>query len=187
MDLVAVGRVAPLDIVVASILIAGVLIGLLQGVIRQTFLLASVYFGMVLAAQYYRVAAHGLALALPGGHPTNYSIVGVLSVFVLTVVAFNAVSYLACKSTTLSLATAMERLAGGVLGGLSAWLFLSLMLTVTNFGLSARFVGMEGAQVLALRLMDDSTMVSALHRSMPALYETIRPWIPAGLPAPFSA
>ena len=186
MDLSVLRHLGIVDIIIGFVLLGGVTLGLAQGVIRQVFFLASVYFGMVLSAQYYQLAGRGLALIIPGGTIRGYSVVGLLLVFVVVVVIINSLCYLCYRHTGLPLVARLERVAGAGLGLLSAWLFASLLVTAADFGLSLPVAGLESAQSVALRMMSNSLLVPTLHQSMPALFETIRPWVPAGLPAPFS-
>lgn len=178
-------QLAVLDAVILGILVIGLVLGLLQGVLRQIFLLGAVYFGIVLAAQYYLVAASAMAFVVPGGETRAYSAVGLLIVFVVSTLSMNAVGYLVYSSTKLPLLAAADHLGGAVLGVLSAWLFVSLTLTAANFGLAIPLGGIEWAQRDATHLIGDSTLVPVVHDLLPAIYGTLRPWVPSGIPAPF--
>src|SRR3990172_9264258 len=158
-----------LDALIVGILIVGLLVGAFQGVLRQVFMLGSVYFGIVLAAQYYLVAASAIALAVPGGEPRAYSTVGLLAVFVVSTLSMNAVGYLAYRSTRLPLLAVADHLGGAALGVLSAWLFVSLTLTAANFGLAIPLGGIEWAQRDATHLISDSTLVPVVHDWLPAI------------------
>lgn len=175
------------DAIILGILATGVFIGGLQGVVRQILLLAAVYFGIVLAAQYYLAAATGIALVIPGGDARAYGTVGLLLIFSIAVLAINAIGYLTYDSTKLPLLAAFDHVAGGALGVVSAWLFVTLLLTATDFGLTstvgAVFSQRQGADVAAL--IQQSSLVQMLHNHMPILYASLRPWLPAGLPFPF--
>jgi hypothetical protein len=140
----------------------------------------------VLAAQYYLVAASALAVAIPGGEPRSYSTVGLLLVFVVATLAINSVGYYVDRSTRLPVIHLADHFGGAALGALSAWLFVSLVLTTADFGLATPLAGLEVLQRDALRLIQGSAIAPVVHSSMPALYETLRPWIPQGIPAPFA-
>ena len=179
-------RFGALDAVLLGILVLGGFIGFLQGVMRQVFLLGAVYFGMVLAAQYYGVAAAGLTAIVPGGDPMAYSAVALLLLFVVSATAINAAGYFTYKSTQRPELALTDHLGGASLGLLSAWLCLSLILSAADFALAMPLGGMGWAQHTAVGMVRSSALVPMVHGSMPALYETLRPWVPAGLPAPFA-
>lgn len=179
-------RLGSLDAVIVAVLLLGLVIGFLQGVLRQVFLLGAVYFGIVLAAQYYLVAATALAAIVPGGEARAYSTIGLLLMFIIAVCAINAVGYHVYRSTKLPFLAAADHVGGAMLGVVSAWLILTLTLTAVDFGLAIPLSGMEWAQQNTVQMLHNSIFIPAVHSGMPTLYETLRPWVPAGIPAPFS-
>ncbi|MCC7296094.1 MAG: CvpA family protein [Acidobacteria bacterium] len=102
-----------LDIVLAVIIIAAVVIGLIKGLLRELIGLAAVVGGFILAAYHYQKAADLLGGLVRG--PLAARFLGFLLIFVLVVLAGALVTFLVSKLMKGTLRV-LDHLMGGVFG-----------------------------------------------------------------------
>jgi uncharacterized membrane protein required for colicin V production len=172
------------DLVLAAALVVGLAIGLTQGLIRQSLSLLALYLSLVLAAQYYPYIANNLRFWI-GNNSTVNGAVALAATFVVMALILNGLTHYVYRQTGVPALAWADRLAGAGLGFVWSWAIAGLALTVIAFATGASWQSWEdNRQTITLALNHSSLahMVSAL---LPHLYQTMRPWLPLGIPAPF--
>lgn len=174
-----------IDLVIVGLVVAGLIFGLSQGLVRQVLTLSALYVSAVLALQYHPLVARLAGQMWPQTDPSSRQMFGLALVFAFSFLVLNLLSYYLYEETHLSTMAFIDR-GGGALGGVIIGWALSAI--VVNFlGLSFRFVwgGWETFEIAAQTQFNESVLVPILYSHMPALYDAMRIWLPPGLPSPF--
>jgi uncharacterized membrane protein required for colicin V production len=176
--------VSTVDLMLAIVLAAGVVVGLRQGLIRQVLALLAFYLSLVLAAQYYPHVSRTLG-DMFGGDQTARSAISLAVLFVVLAVILNWLIYYIYRDTALPNFPVGDRLAGAWLGLAWSWVLAGVALTIVNFALSISWQAWEPDRLAVVDMLRQSDLAPLVTGPLPMLYRTLRPWLPMGLPAPF--
>lgn len=174
-----------IDLFVLALVVAGFILGLSQGLVRQGFTLFSLYVSAILALQYYSPVANYAQGLWPQTDPWSRMTLGMATIFIAAFVVLNLVSYSIYQETRLSSIALLDHGGGALAGALEGWILAAI--AVNLLGLSFRFVwgGWEDIEAVTQAQFNDAALVPALYAQLPMLFNTVRPWLPAGLPVPF--
>jgi uncharacterized membrane protein required for colicin V production len=171
-----------LDAVMVLLLVSSIGFGFHQGLLRQIVLLAALYIGTILSAQYYLWGAD-LILTMISGLSTE---IARMIAFILMVVIFTVVVtwliWTAYRETRLPTVVMLDEVTGAVLGAVLGVFAISLSLILIQYALDAPWP--EGNSVKAALHMGmlNSSLQSAFSSPVPLIQATLRPWMPAGTP-----
>lgn len=173
-----------IDVVIAVCMVMGMAAGFRQGLLRQAIDVIAVYVAVALAAQYSGLLAGLLAPSIR----INQTALGSLTmfgVFALAWLTLHGLSYLIYPSTTLSQLAMFDRVGGAGLGLAVGTTIIGVGLTLFVFILQAPW-GMNYTNQQSLVTMVASSRLDAVIQSyLPSFFDTLRPWLPRGLPAMF--
>lgn len=176
-----------LDFVIFFLIIAGMAIGLTQGLLRQIIGLAALYIGTILGAQYYRVIGDWIrTLAFQSAAPNR--VLNAFSFFVILVFVSSIINWLAhdtYRSTKLQLAPLIDQLGGAILGLVTLIILISIMLPVLGFAISEPWPWNEPARQFITEGMRTFRLLPVFNALKPLLLSALGPWLPAGLPSLF--
>ena len=173
-----------IDVVIALCMIMGMAAGFRQGLLRQAIDVVAVYVAVALAAQY---SGPLTALALPSINldQTTLASLVMFGVFAVTWLSLHGMSYLIYPSTTFSELAIFDRVGGAGLGLAVGSTIVGVGITLFVFILQAPW-GMNYTNQQSLVSMVSSSRLDAIIQSyLPSFFETLRPWLPRGLPAMF--
>lgn len=176
-----------LDLAIVLTLICGMVVGFAQGALRQLLWLLSVYFAIVLSAQYYQLVGYYLALVSPTMIVSVAQVIGffillAVSGIVLTIMITDALRHVANRPVG-----TLSHLSGGVIGLFAALIFVCVTLIAINFLTLTAWPGPSEAFRKELFDLRAQSSVVALFRSVfPLVLQTLRPWLPT-LPPLFTA
>ncbi len=173
------------DLAILAVIIVGTLYGLSQGLVRQAFILGSLYISSVLALQYYAPVSNWAAKLWPYTEESSRTTFGMVIVFVFSFLILNLVSYFLYEETRLPSMAVVDQGGGALAGAVGGWILAAII--VNLLGLSFRFAwgGWETLEGATQFHFNSSVFVPMLYSQMPALLETVRPWLPTGLQVPF--
>jgi uncharacterized membrane protein required for colicin V production len=176
-----------LDSTLILVLAVGLALGYVQGVLRQVINLAAMYLGAILAAQYYNNLANFFKDQLVTTPGTLLTAVSFFIIMFSVTALLNFLSFDAYKTTKLALMPALDHLGGMILGLIAAWILITLALDVLTFATSAHnwASAEEIRQVLRQGILG-SQIAATAQSTLPSILETIKPWLPAGLPGIFN-
>jgi uncharacterized membrane protein required for colicin V production len=176
-----------LDFVIIFLIIAGMAIGLTQGLLRQMIGLAALYIGTILGAQYYRVIGDWIrTLAFQSAAPNK--ILNAFSFFLILIFVSSIINWLAYdayRSTKLQLAPLLDQLGGALLGLVTMIILISIMLPVLGFATSEPWPWNEPARQFIADGMQSFRLLPVFNELKPLLLSVLGPWLPAGLPSLF--
>jgi uncharacterized membrane protein required for colicin V production len=125
-----------LDGLIILILLAGLVGGILMRTVRQLMALVIFYVGTIAATQYYHPFGEWLHNLEPMMSPVIRGTTAFIIIAVLSNLVLNLVSYGAVENTDLRSMRALDFVVGGLLGLLSASLWIITITIVMEFWLS---------------------------------------------------
>ena len=179
-------RFNPLDLMIVLAMGGGFFMGWHRGVIRQLMSLVAFYVALVVGAQFYRTVSGWLMSISPASSWVMVDTIAFALVFIIVLVIFNMVGYLVYKDTRIALLRAADNLLGGVLGVATIILELVIALSLARFASSTNWLQFESMRQFLVDLLGTSVLDNLFLTAAPILYEVVRPWLPAGLPALFT-
>ncbi len=179
-------RLNALDVVIVLLLVAGLLSGWMQGLLRQLLGMAAFYVALVLGAQYHRLLAGWLTGLVPNALPVAADSLSFLLIFGLGTALFNWVGRHVYANTHLPFLSFLDGAGGAIFGFLTSCFQVIIALTVLRFLLGVSWMEWESARQAISAAVKDSALQPIFLASAPAVFALIRPWLPAGLPALFS-
>ena len=174
------------DLALASILAVGLVVGLAQGLIRQALVLLASYLALILAAQYHSYLGRNLDVWF-AEDPGVRNIIALVALFVAFAVILNWLArFIYYHNTSLPALVWGDRLTGAALGLVWAWALAGLALTIVNLATSVSWQGWESDRMALASTLSQSNLAPVISSFVPYLYESLRPWLPQGLPAIFT-
>jgi len=174
------------DLALASILALGLVVGLAQGLIRQALVLLASYLALILAAQYHSYLGRSLDVWF-AEDPGVRNVIALVALFVAFAVILNWLArFIYYRNTSLPALVWGDRLTGAALGLIWAWALAGLALTIVNLAMSVSWQGWEPDRVTLASTLRQSNLAPLISSFVPYLYESLRPWLPQGLPAVFT-
>lgn len=176
-----------LDFILIVLLLVGMAIGYAQGLLRQVIGLAALYIGAVIATQYFQVLSRGIANFL---NTSPDQLTNAVCFFVILFAIMGIINFLAFDAyrvTRLNIFPLLDHLGGMIIGLTSMWILLSLAVNVLQFATTASsWAQVENARQVLSSGLGTSVMVPITTSTLPLIISSIRPWLPAGLPAIFN-
>lgn len=176
-----------LDFLLFLTLLAGVTVGLLQGLLRQVMNLGAMYLGAILAAQYFHVFGKLLESQLV---TTPGALLNAIAFFVVMFAVtglLNFLSYDAYKNTKLSLFPALDRFGGMLLGLVAGWIIVTIAVSLVAFATSTQYwPSAENFRQVLKEGIRGSQLASIAEMTLPGILNALKPWLPFGIPSIFS-
>ncbi|HVC33283.1 MAG TPA: CvpA family protein [Chloroflexota bacterium] len=170
------------DIIIAVCMVTGMAAGFRQGLLRQAIDVAALYVAVVLAAQYYGLVSAALAPSL-GLDQTTLASLTMFGIFVLAYASLHGMSYLIYPHTSLTQLAIFDRVGGAGLGLAVGTTIIGVGLTLLVFILQAPWGMNYSNQQVMVSLIGSSRLDTVIQSVLPSFFNTLRPWLPNGLPA----
>jgi uncharacterized membrane protein required for colicin V production len=173
-----------LDLALIMLVAFGIFIGLAQGLIRQALTLVSLYFALVLAAQYYPFVGMAMSYWI-GGEPSARNTLALLLSFAVFAGSLTWATRFVYTQTGLPGVPLLDQAGGAAIGFVCSWALAGVLLSLLSFAAMVPW-GSWDSDRLAIRTDLARSAVAPLASSaLPVVYGTLRPWLPLGLPVPF--
>ena len=177
------------DLALLVFMLGGLIVGFARGLLWEFVGLASLYIGAVIASQYYFYISDFLS-RLAGGGPAAKLLTAMSFLFLLFLVSL-LVSWLvmdAFRLTKLKLYPSLDHLGGTVLGLVSVVALIILLTPVFIFAISEPWTGgwPEGIRSFLATQFQHSYLVPIFNELKPIMLESLKPWLPTGLPSLFN-
>lgn len=177
-----------LDFALIVLLMVGMVVGYMQGVVRQLIGLAALYVGLVLATQFFQPVSRAFGEMVKAAPNTLTNALAFFALFFVVMSVVNLLALDAYKSTRIRLIPIVDHVVGMLLGLASAWVILTIMVQVLSFAANTQGWGggAEGIRVLLKDGIASSVFVTVTASTLPMIVNSVKPWLPGGLPALFS-
>lgn len=171
-----------LDPVMVALLAGSAVFGFRQGLVRQLFLLTSVYVGTVLSAQYHEYLAAAILAAAPSSAPQMAKLVA----FVILTIAFTIfVTWLiwtAYRETKLPSVVMLDEAGGAILGGVIGLFIIGLSLMLAQYALEAPWPLGSPIKYLLYSGVVNSGLKEIFSSPLPLIHAVLEPWLPSSVP-----
>ena len=180
------GSLNLIDLLLMGLFAAAMVIGYIQGLLRQVIGLAVLYVAAILGAQYFPTVSNWLVVVFRLTSPTRFVNAAAFFLIVIAVVLLlNTLAYDAYRATKLQLFPLVDHLGGSLLGLVTVIIAISLILPVVNFALVEPWTGSESIRLTIRDGVETARLVPFFDLIKPVLLSTLGPWLPAGMPAIF--
>lgn len=174
-----------IDFIILLVLLTFMGLGFMQGLIRRSVGLLALYFGLVVATQYYRLLSNWLATLLRSRSTAVTESLVFVSILSLVAVAINWSFYLSYRDTRLGFLEIADRLGGMGLGLISGYVGISVALVTLRFMTQHPWPAWNYIRLGVIRGFGNSMLVPLFLNTLPTIYRTLTPWLPGGLPTIF--
>lgn len=175
------------DLVLILLLLVGMAVGYSQGMVRQVIGLAALYISFVIATQFFQGLSR-LVSDLVNAPPTTLAnALSFFGIFFLILAIVNFLGIDAYKMTRLRPVPILDHIGGMLLGVVSMWIILTIATNVLIFAVNTQgwTSNAESVRVILKYGLDGSRIAEVTGSTLPMIVATIRPWLPAGIPALF--
>lgn len=177
------------DLVLMLFLFGGLAIGFARGLLWEFIGLVSLYLGAVIASQYYSYLSDFLR-QLAGPSPAARLLTAGSFLFLLFLVSL-IVSWIvmdSLRSTNLKIFASLDHLGGTTLGLISVSALIILLAPIVTFAVIEPWPRgwPENMRVFLAGELDRSIFLPIFKDLKPLMLESIKPWLPAGLPSVFN-
>jgi uncharacterized membrane protein required for colicin V production len=175
------------DVVLLILAAVSLVVGYVQGLLRQVISLAALYIAIILGAQYYApFAAWMRAVTF---QPNLSRISNMIAFFVIVLLVYTVLTFLAqdaYERTRLKIFPVVDQFGGSILALATLVIMAVLSLAVLQFSIVEPWPGLEAAHDQIASGLGSSSLVLLLETNKEMLLNTLRPWLPAGLPSIFN-
>lgn len=175
-----------LDVVILFLLVLGLGIGYAQGLVRQAIGLAALYIGTILGAQYYTVVAGWVHLLSPGPPSRAVNAFGFFVILIFVVSIINWLANDAYHLSRLRIFPLVNVVGGALLGLLTTVILISVAAPILAFATGEAWPVAESARYNVITGLTSSRFLAIFGLFTPALLDTLKPWLPNGLPSIFN-
>lgn len=172
------------DLIILLTLAFGLVIGYIQGILRQVIWLAALYIAIILGVQYHSLVGEWIRALTFQPHPSR--IVNAVAFLIIVMVVSFLLSWLAADAyptEKLKIFPLLNQVGGGVLALVTTTAVLSLLLRIVTFIVGEPWPGNESLRFTVTSGLQTSLLVPMLESLREPLLRTITPWLPAGIPA----
>ncbi len=173
------------DFLLFLVLLGGLALGYYQGLWRQVIGLAALYLGAIVASQYYYLIGNGLKDSLK---TTPGLALNAIAFFGIMIVVMAILNFLALDATKMiiRLPSLIDHLGGMLLGLAGSWIFLTIGVTILFVITLTGWSEVEGVRQVIYAGVRESLIAHLAQTSLPTLLDSIKPWLPGGIPNIFS-
>jgi uncharacterized membrane protein required for colicin V production len=175
------------DLVIVLVAVFSLVIGYVQGMLRQVIGLAALYIATVLGAQYYSLVGGWIRALTFQEHSSR--IVNVVAFLIIVVIVAFLLSWLASDAypaEKIKLFPLVNQIGGSILALATMVITASVMLSVLTFSTGEQWPWNESLRSTLMGGLNSSLLVPIFESFKEPLLKTIIPWLPAGLPSIFN-
>ncbi len=176
-----------IDLTILLIAVFSLVIGSVQGMLRQIVWLAALYIATILGAQYHSLVGGWIRALTFQAHPSR--IVNVVAFLIIVVVISFLLSWLASDAyptEKLKFFPLVNQIGGSILALATMVVMISVLLWVVAFSVGETWPGNESLRFTLVGGLQSSLLVPLFESFKEPLLKTIIPWLPAGLPSIFN-
>lgn len=168
-----------LDWILLLIITLALVIGYIQGILRQVIWLAALYIATILATQYHALVGDWIRQLTFQAHPSR--IVNSVTFVIIVIVVSFVLSWLAADAyptEKLKIFPLLNQLGGSILAVITTIVLLSVLLRIVNFAVSETWPNNEPIRLAIVNNLRTSLLVPSLDSLKEPIIKIIVPWLP---------
>lgn len=174
------------DLLLIIMLLIGMVVGYAQGLIRQIIGLAAVYVALVIATQFFIPLSQAISSLTLNQPSTLSNATSFFVILLIVIILLNILGQDAFRRVRFSVVPLLDRLGGMILGVVSMWVLLTVVVNVLTFAINAQSWGTaESYRFILDNGISNSRVAAVTDTTLPMIVAAIRPWLPTSLPALF--
>jgi uncharacterized membrane protein required for colicin V production len=170
------------DLTILLVLAFALVIGYVQGILRQVIWLAALYIAIVLGTQYHLVVGEWIRTLTFQTHPSR--VVNVVAFLIIVTVVSFLLSWLAADAypgEKIKIFPLLNQFGGSILAVITTMVFLGLLLRIINFAVGESWPYYDALRLTLAQGLRVSLLVPLLESLQEPIIGTIIPWLPGGI------
>jgi uncharacterized membrane protein required for colicin V production len=175
------------DLMILSFAVLSLVVGYVQGMLRQMIWMAALYLATVLGAQYYTLVGGWIRALTFQQHSSR--IVNVVAFLIIVIAVSFLLSWLAADAypaEKLKIFPLLNQIGGSILALVTLVVMMTLAVAVLTFATGEPWPGNEELRFNVVGGLNSSLLVPLVQSFKDPLLKAILPWLPAGLPSIFN-
>ena len=173
------------DLVLVIAVLVGVIVGYMQGLLRQLIGLGALYIGLVMAAYFQGWAERWIGFFFPRMAETIKGSLAFLALFALSYGLLDWLGRHSFPETRLAVLGPFDQLGGVVIGFLIVGVEIGVGVTILEFLAGVSWIRGETLRLAVVEAMGTSHLVPFFQNYLSLVGQAILPWLPSGLPPLF--
>lgn len=173
------------DLILVALVLIGVIVGYMQGLLRQLTGLLALYIALVMAAYFHGAVERRIDFFAPKmatEAQVSLAFLGILAVVYVTLYWLGRQAFPETRLTALGF---LDQLGGVVIGFLVVGVQIGVGVLILRFVSGVSWIRGDTLRLAFLQAIEASPLVPAFQTYLAFVARTILPWLPAGLPTFF--
>ncbi len=173
------------DLVLVVLVLVGVIVGYIQGLLRQLTGLLALYIGLVMASYFHGAVERWIDFFAPKMADVAQESLAFLGILALVYVTLHWLGRQAFPETRLATLGFLDQLGGMVIGFLVVGVQIGVGVLILRFLSGVSWIGGDTVRLAFVQAIEASPLVLAFQTYLAFVARTLLPWLPAGLPTFF--
>ena len=173
------------DLVLVVLVLVGVIVGYMQGLLRQLTGLLALYVGLVMASYFHGAVERWIDFFVPKMADVAQESLAFLGILAVAYVILHWLGQQAFPETRLAALGFLDQLGGMVIGFLVVGVQIGVGILIFRFVSDVSWIGGDTVRLAFRWAIDSSPLVPTFRTYLTFVARTLLPWLPAGLPTFF--
>jgi uncharacterized membrane protein required for colicin V production len=173
------------DLVLVVLVLVGVIVGYIQGLLRQLTGLLALYVGLVMASYFHGVVERWIGFFAPKMADVAQESLAFLAILAVVYVILHWLGRQAFPETRLAALGVLDQLGGMVIGFLMVGVQIGVGVLILRFVSGISWISGDTVRLAFIQAIRTSSLVPNFQTYLGFVARTILPWLPAGLPTFF--
>jgi len=173
------------DLVLVVLVLVGVMVGYMQGLLRQLTGLLALYIGLVMASYFHEAVERWIDFFVPKMADVAQESLAFLGILALVYVTLHWLGQQAFPETRLATLGVLDQLGGMVIGFLVVGIQIGVGVLIFRFLSGVSWMRGDTVRLAFAQALEASPLVPTFQTYLAFVARTLLPWLPAGLPTFF--
>jgi uncharacterized membrane protein required for colicin V production len=173
------------DLVLVVLVLLGVIVGYIQGLLRQLIGLLALYIGLVMASYFHGALERRIDFLVPKMAEVAQESLAFLAILAVVYAILHWLGQQAFPETRLATLGFLDQLGGMVIGFIVVGVQIGVGVLILKFLSGVSWLRGDTVRLAFVQAMEASPLVPAFQIYLTFVARTILPWLPAGLPTFF--
>ncbi len=173
------------DLVLVVLVLVGVIVGYIQGLLRQLTGLLALYVGLVVASYFHGTVERWIDLFVPKMADVAQESLAFLGILAVAYMILHWLGRQAFPETRLAALGFLDQLGGMVIGFLVVGIQIGVGVLILRFLSGVSWIRGDTVRLAFAQAIETSPLVLTFQIYLTFVARTMLPWLPAGLPTFF--